>query len=306
VASANRHSLAEDLRQQETEFSTRLARHNAQVAATRQRIKAIDEEVAGIELQRAAESEKLVIIREELDDKRSLLDQGHMKRPDVNALRRAETDIKGQIGALAATIAQRKTNIAELNEQISEIFASRRETAAGEVRELQTRIADLEEQMRARANSLAHAEIRAPVDGTIVKIVENTIGGVIRPGEEIAEILPKSVGLRIEVRLTPGDIDLMYIGQTARLRLVALNARSTPEIRSKVSYVSADRLIEPSTGEAYFTAWIAPNSDADQAVLDKIYPGMPVEAQISTGERTFLEYIAKPIQDSFARAFREE
>jgi len=291
------------LRQQETEFAARLERHRAQIAAAKQRIKSIGEEIAGIELQKQAETEKIAIIREELADKQSLLDQGLTQRAEVNALRRAQADIQGKIGALAATTAQRKTNIAELNEQISALVATRRETAAAQISELQTRIADLEERMRARANSLARAEIRAPVDGTIVKIVKNTIGGVIRPGEEIAEILPVDVRMRVEAQIVPTDIDNIRIGQQARLRLVALNARSTPEVAAQVAYVSADRLIDATNGQPYFIARL--EFEAGQ-LSGQIYPGMPVEAYISTDERTFLEYLVRPIRDTFARAFREE
>ena len=113
--------------------------------------------------------------------------------------------------------------------------------------------------------------------------------------------------LVVEARLSPRDIDVVRIGQPANMRFSALNLRRTPEVPGTVIYVSADRRIDEATGDAYYTARLKITDDLPPEISrDRIYPGMPVEAFISTGERTFLDYLVKPIQDSFSRAFREE
>ena len=90
-------------------------------------------------------------------------------------------------------------------------------------------------------------------------------------------------------------------------RFVALNARSTPEVAGQVTFVSPDRLVDEATRVPYYSVRLKITGALPDAIKpEQIYPGTPVESFISTGDRTFLEYLAKPIQDSFHRAFREE
>jgi len=120
-------------------------------------------------------------------------------------------------------------------------------------------------------------------------------------------LLPTGGELIIEARLNPLDADVVTVGQKASLRFSALNSRTTPEVPAQVTYKSADRLIDPATNEPYFTtrlkiAEVLP----DSINRDQIFPGMPVETYIETGDRTFFEYLLKPMLDSFGKAFREE
>lgn len=107
--------------------------------------------------------------------------------------------------------------------------------------------------------------------------------------------------------MLPRDIDSVRLGQEARLRFSALNTRTTPEVGGTVTYVSADRQVDTKSGQPYYVARLKIAETLPPEIrLDQIYPGMPVEAFISTGERTFAEYLTKPLLDSFSRAFREE
>jgi HlyD family secretion protein len=120
------------------------------------------------------------------------------------------------------------------------------------------------------------------------------------------EILPTASGLIVDAKLRPKDVDLVRVGQPAKLRLSALNARLTPEVPAMVTQISADRLIDETTHEAYFRARLKITDTLPQGVkAGQLYPGTPVEAFISTGDRTFFEYLARPMLDSFARAFTE-
>jgi multidrug efflux pump subunit AcrA (membrane-fusion protein) len=121
------------------------------------------------------------------------------------------------------------------------------------------------------------------------------------------EILPTSSQMIVEARLSPRDIDSVHVGQNARLRLSALNARLTPEVAATVINVSADRLIDESTHEPYYRARLHITETLPANVtVEQLYPGMPVEAFISTGDRTFAEYLVRPVLDSFQRAFVED
>ena len=307
LAAARIDGLEADLEQQRAEFANRAERHVSDLAVLDQRAQALRDEIEGLEIQKTSEERKLEVTREELQDKESLLKKGLTSRSQVNQLQRAEADSLGRIGALTATIGQRKTSIAEIEEQRIGISATRRETASTQINDIRSKLSDLREQLRAREDILLRSIIRAPADGVVVKLSKNTVGSVVRPGEAVVEILPTGNELIIDARISPRDIDAVKVGQDADLRLTALNNRTTPQVAAKLIYLSADRLVDPNSREPYYVARLEMSQELPEGLTkDQIYPGMPVEAFIRTGDRTFLEYLVRPIQDSFAKAFREE
>lgn len=307
VKRAEETENAELLDLQRAEFNSRLEQHNAELNVMEEQISATQEEIAGVQLQIEAEKRKLIVINEELEAKKSLLERGLTPKNQYNALLRTQADIDGSIGRLTATIGQRKKAISEVRERQESLRATRRATASAEINRTRPEIADLRQQLNSRADILERLIIRAPDDGVIVDISKNTIGSVIRPGESILELLPTSSELVISVRVSPQDIDVIDLGQEATVRFVALNTRTTPEVPATVEYVSADRLVDPATQEPYFDARLKLTEELPKNFdPEQIYPGMPVDALIKTGDRTFVEYLAKPVTDSFSKAFRED
>ena len=120
-------------------------------------------------------------------------------------------------------------------------------------------------------------------------------------------IVPSGDLLTVEVHVPPTDIDQVSVGQRGRLRFVAFNQRTTPEVAGTITRIAADLSREPQTGATFYIARIAADEAGLKALGDlKLVPGMPVEAFIETSERTALSYILKPLSDQLARAFREE
>ena len=157
-------------------------------------------------------------------------------------------------------------------------------------------------------NVLRRATILAPVDGTVVRMLYHTSGGVIESGKSIMEILPSDVPLIIETQVPRTEIDNVRVGQKATVRLSALNQRTTPVLNGEVFYVSADSLPD-ATGdqkrEVYLARVNLPASELARVKGFSPTPGMPVDVMIQTRERTFFAYITKPIADTMSRAFME-
>ena len=120
------------------------------------------------------------------------------------------------------------------------------------------------------------------------------------------EIVPDGDALVIEAQVAPGDIDVVTAGLPVQLRFTALNQRTTPTVNGRVVHVSADRLADARTGQPYYTARIVLEDDPAQEGALRLYPGMPVDAMIVTGERTAFDYLLKPIRAGLTRAMREE
>jgi HlyD family secretion protein len=304
---AQETGVSDDIAQQRNEFDSRRTRHIAELAAIDQRVRAAGEEIAGLETQKRSEERKLAVLREDLANKERLLAKGLASRTDVNSLRRGEADSMGIIGSFTARIGERRSVIAELHQQTVTIEARRREAAASEASDLSARIADLTQQLRRQEDVLAKSVIRAPNDGIILRLPKNTVGSALKPGDVVAELLPTGNELLVEARIAPQDIDSVQVGQAAHLRLVAFSSKTTPDVAGEVDYVSADRFIDSSGTNAFYTARIRLTGPLPSELDGKpLQSGMPVEAFIKTGERTFLTYLIRPLEDSFARAFREE
>lgn len=295
------------LNEQEREFTARLNRHRQEQVIMGQRVQALREQIEGMSAQQTALERQLEVVREEVTRKRRLLDKGLTNRSEYTALLRSEADLVGQVGQSVSSILAAKTQIAEAQAQLARLDTQRVETAVTQLNEIRAQVSDTEEQLRAAEDVLDRIVVRSPSDGIIIKMSVNASGSVVRPGDQLLELLPTGEDLLIEARVSPQDVDVISIGQRARLRFSALNTRTTPTVEAKVTYLSADRLIDQTTRQPYYTARLAMTDDLPPEISrDQIYPGMPVEAYIATGERTFLEYLAKPIIDSFSRAFREE
>jgi HlyD family type I secretion membrane fusion protein len=289
------------------EFEARLARFTAELSILGQRVTALGEAVNGLKAQKQASDEQLVLVREEIERKKGLLDKGLTNRSEYTNLLRTEADLIGQGGAIQSQIASSATQTIEAREQIERLRTQRVEQAVTELNAVRVSIRDLEEQIVAARKTLYRVAIVAPVDGIVVNSIVNAPRSVLRPGDRLIELLPTTSELIVEARVPTTDIDALSLGQEASLQFSALNTRVTPRVSAIVSYVSADRQVDPNTGQAFYTTRLTISDTLPPEIRpEQIYPGMPVDTFINTGERTFAEYLVKPLLDSFTLAFREE
>ena len=307
VSQAEAEGMSAIVSEQRREFETRIERHEQERVILRQRVEALNEQIAGLETQVEIAEDQRGVIGEEIARKEQLLDRGLTSRDEYTQLVRTDSQLLGQVSQSRTQIAASRTQIIEAREQIARLDTQRVERAVTELSETRGQLSDVTEQLGAADARLSRVVVRAPADGVVVSIPRNKEGAVIRSGDTLAELLPTTDDLIVDARVTPLDIDVVRIGQEATLRFSALNARITPEVDATISYISADRLIDPATQEPYYSARLEITENLPPEIeRDQIYPGMPVETFISTGERTFLEYLVKPITDSFSRSFREE
>lgn len=146
--------------------------------------------------------------------------------------------------------------------------------------------------------------VTAPISGTVVNLRFKTVGGVIRAGEPIVDIVPDEERLLIEARVSPTDIDVVHPGLAAQ---VHLTARAVPRIDGVVKSVSADRLVDPESSTPYYMARVeVDRSEMEQlGSLVVLVPGMPAQVLIVTQERMMIDYLIEPFHDAWRRSFRE-
>ena len=186
-----------------------------------------------------------------------------------------------------------------------------------ELGETQGKEAELAERGVAARDQLDRIELRAQTSGLIHQLSAHTIGGVIRAGDAIMELVPDSDELLVETRLQPNDIDQVRLGQKALVRFSAFNQRTIPFRRGMGSYVSAttshDQAAQVAQGGtqggaqgSYFTVRVLLAEEGRRRLGSlKLVPGMPAEVFLQTGGRTMMNYLLKPISEQMQRAFVE-
>lgn len=302
-----RAALAAAMAGQRRLFGARLESLLREREQLRQRQSQIDRQIEGIAAQRAALSDQRALIAEELATQEELLARGLAQAARVLSLRREAARLDGEIGALTARAAEARERATELDTRILTLDSSRREEATAELRDVQARLFELRERRRALRQRLARLDIRAPVAGTVHGLAVSGPGAVIRAADPLLSIVPSGRPLTVTVRISATDIDSVRGGQTARLRLPALDTRSTPELTGRVLSVSADAFTDENTGASYYRGEILPDPGEMAGLGDQsLIPGMPVEAYLTTAERTPMAYLLKPLTDQISRTFREE
>lgn len=245
------------------------------------RKQAINEEVSSLE-------QMLVLAKKELSMNEPLLEYGDVSQADVIKLRRQVADIEAQI-----------------NNKRNKYF----EEAQAEMTKAQEELDSELEQLRDRSQVLEEKRLLSPQDGKVNNINITTIGGVVKPGEVIMELLPTSSDLIVEAKVTPADIAYVKEGQAASVKLDAYDYSIFGAMNGTVTYISPDTLMEktPKGEEPYYRVLIKIGEAEFAGRGDEIVikPGMTASVDIKAMERTVLSYLTKPITKTLSEGLGE-
>lgn len=295
------------MRGQRNVFESRREYMAGQEEITVQKKRQLEQEIEALDAQLIAERKKQKLIQEEMEGVEDLYNKGLEKKPRVLALRRAAAEIEGTLGQISARIARSRLSISELSAQFSDLKNRLMTETVQQLREAETKIADVAQRLRAANDTLTRIEIKAPRDGYIVNSAYHTVGGVIDPARPIMEIVPSEDSMQIEARLDPRDIDSLKVGLPAEITLTPYSTRSVPPLDGKLVMLSADSITDQRTGASYYLGRVEVNaSELEHLPEVKMVPGMPAQVMIRTGERTALQYLVDPFRKSINRAFREK
>jgi protease secretion system membrane fusion protein len=283
-------------------------------AAIRAELSSLDENIAGLMVQnqgvaesREGKREQLVYLKEQLAGMRDLASEGYIPRNRLLELER-------QNAQLLTAIAEDGSNIGRGLRQIAEFRMRRLQRQQEYQKEVRAQLSDMQRDAQGLGNrlsgldwELANATVRAPVDGTVVAMNVFTHGGVVAPGFRMMDIVPSDDPLIVDGQLPVHLVDKVNPNLPVELIFSAFNQNSTPHVPGILTHVSADRLIDEKSGQPYYNvkAKVAPEGMKMIANL-QIRPGMPVDLFVKTGERTFMNYLLKPMLDHTKLSMREE
>ncbi|MEO0393243.1 MAG: HlyD family type I secretion periplasmic adaptor subunit [Pseudomonadota bacterium] len=292
---------------QQNLFDSRQEYFRGQREILAQRRGQLEQEIEALTAQRKAESTQLRLIREEIGAVSELVNKGLERKPRLLSLQRAAAEIDGNRGEYQGRIAQVQQQIGEVNTQLNDLENQRLTEVTEQLREVEDRIYDVRQRLSAAEDVMMRTEIIAPRAGTIVNMRYHTPGGVIRAGDPVLDLVPSDDRLVIDAQVNPLDIDVLYEGMPAQVRLSAYSQRTTPVLMATLIHLSADAMADQTTGVTFYQARI----EVDPGELDdledvRLIPGMPAEVMLLTGKRTAMQYIMDPITKSIRSGMREK
>jgi HlyD family type I secretion membrane fusion protein len=291
---------------QRAAFKARRSNVSGKRSQLGEQVSQLDQEIQGTQAQRTSSSEQIALLESEIKDVEGLYAKGLTTRARLLALQRAAAQAKGDREALRAQAAKLRAQTAETHIQSMQVERDAGQDAANSLREVQGELVQVLEKLAAAKRVLARTEIRAPVSGTVVGLQVTTLGGVVRAGEPLMDIVPAGDRLVVRARIPPMHADNIQIGQHAFVRFDAAGLKSAPTVEGTVQKLSADALTDARSGQTYFEAIITiPDRQAAALPRDLLKPGLPAEVLMKTGERTALAYLFAPITRATFHAMRE-
>lgn len=231
----------------------------------------------------------LSLVREELNMNQPLVTNGDVSRSEVLRLERSVADIEGQI-------------INRQNKYLQELQT--------EYTKVEEELVTAEQTLTQRQAALEDTDLEAPADGIVKNVRLTTIGGVLRPSDEVLQIVPTGDELIVEAKVSPADIAYVRVGQSASVKFDAYDSSLFGSADGRVSYISPDTMAEQrATGEqVFYRVHIRVNTAAMRPLGSQkveIQPGMTASAEILTGHNTILKYLFKPILKTIDQSFGE-
>lgn len=307
-------ALPRDIQQREPElasaerqtFSARRAELQRTMAVMTEPIQQRELEVRGLIAKRKSTQRKLALAKERLKDSEKLLRDKLVPRSEHQILQAEVEDIESEIQTLDTTIPSTQSAADEAKQRQEEVRDRFRREAREQLGEVEGILARLREELRVSSEKGARLEIRSPIDGIVKNMRYNTIGGVIKPGEPIMEIVPTGDKLVIDAKLNPVDRGFVVPGQPARVKVSTYDFVRYGALDGTVTLVAPD-VTEEGEDEPYFQVQI----QTDKTYLGEregdlpITPGMQATVDIKTGTKTVIDFLIKPVLKMKAEAFRE-
>ena len=237
------------------------------------------------------------LISKEVELNRPLFKKGIISEVEFLQLQRQQSTVKGDMQAIKLSIPRLVSVLEEQKDNIKEVKLKFRNAAKEAFNEARAEMSRIESSNIAREDKVKRTLVRSPVDGTIKQLLINTVGGVLRPGMDIIEIVPTQDNLLVEAKIRPADIAFLYPGQKAIVKFSAYDFAIYGSLTGVLTHISADTIVDDVDKQSYYLVRIK----TDKSYLGNEYKklnvivGMTADVDIVTGKKTVLDYILKPI-----------
>ncbi|QKF59194.1 HlyD family type I secretion periplasmic adaptor subunit [Aliarcobacter lanthieri] len=245
-------------------------------------------------------------ISKEVSMTKPMVDRGIRSQVDFLKLQREESDAKNKLQSVTLSVDKISSEITELNKKIDETNEIHDAEIRGKLNEAFTQLKDVEANKLASSDQVARTVVKSPSNGIVQKLHVNTIGGSIKPAQDLLEIVPTDHKLIVEVKILPKDIAFIYQGQKAIVKFSAFDFSIFGGLDGHVINISPDTIVEKDEKTFYIVRIETDKNYIGEGEKQKhIIPGMIADVDILTSKKTVLDYILKPILKTKTYAMTE-
>ena len=263
-------------------------------------------EMAEAQARRGQLEENLRLVMEQRNIARPLMLKGTFSRVDYLKLEQQVATLQGDVAGVAQSIARARNGAQEIQERINHRRSEKMSQIQEEINKRRLELNSIRETLAFGGDRTKRMDVRAPMRGTVKRILINTVGGVIKPGETVIELVPLDDTLLVEARIKPTDIAFLHPNQKAVIKITAYDFSIYGGLEGSVEQISADT-IEDKKGETYYLVKLRTQKNAIvyRGESLPIIPGMTASVDILTGKKSVLDYLLKPILKAQQNALRE-
>ena len=292
---------------QQDEYIGRLNSLENQVAIQAQQIKQRQQEIKEIESKISTLRSSLRLANREMRLTRPLAEKNIVPEVEYLKLQRTVNDLNGEINSLRAQIPRQQSALEESILKRRELVFAFRTDARAQLNEKQGVLSRITEAQVGVKDKVTKALITSPVVGTVKTLHINTLGGVVKPGQVLLEIVPTEDKLLVEAKIIPKDIAFIHVGLPARVKITAYDFTRYGGLEGVVEHISADTT-QDDEGNSFYIVRIRTN-ESSMNRKDKndmpIIPGMLTSVDVLVSKRTVLEYMLNPLLRAKEMALRE-
>ena len=295
------------MRAQQDLFRSRRNALEGELRIIRESTRGLEGQLASLDTLKAGRQKQIQLFTEQLASFNSLNKQGFVSKNQLLDLERQLAEIQSRQSEDLANIGGINARLAEFRMRDNQRMVEYRREVETQLAEAQRELSVQSERLVAIRDSFGRLAIRAPVAGTVVDIAVNTVGGVVKPGERIMDIVPDGEELIVEAQLPPQYVDRVYAGLPADVHFDAyVSFASRPVVSGKVSVVSADVLTDPRSGvQNYAMRVTIAGEETRKLGRLRLQPGMQCTVMVKTGERSLMSYLLRPLLRRFTTALSE-
>jgi HlyD family secretion protein/adhesin transport system membrane fusion protein len=245
-------------------------------------------------------TEQMLSMRQDMAKKRLVTSITLLETERAAVTARGEEDrILKEINLIKQELAESRSRFYESQNQILQ-------EPLDQLAQLEAQIAETDEELSKVKSRLNELWVRAPASGLVFSLSVNNQGQVIQPGSVLMQIVPDDVELQAEVRISPDDIGYLHLGQKVNLKVSSYDFARYGYAKGELSRVSAFSTLDEAE-QPYFKGWVTLDRNylGSEENRFPLMPGMVVSADILTGEKTLLAYLADPITKGLSNSFNE-
>ena len=294
------------IQDQENAWHSRRDQLNAEIDVLQSQYKQRLHDVEELTARKLQLDRSLELSIEQRNTAYSLVQRNNFSKLEYLGMQQRVVELQGQIDSLAATIPKAKAAADEARQRIASRRAEHVAAVTEEINKRRQELNSLRESLSAGRDRVTRTELRAPVRSTVKQIYISTVGGVVKPGEPIMDLVPLDDTLVVEAKVKPQDVAFLRPGQEVMVKVSAYDFSIYGGLEGKLESISADT-IEDKRGEHFYLVKVRTQKNAivHHNEYLPIIPGMVVTADILIGKKTVLDYLLKPILKAKQNALRE-